>query len=642
LERASEPWYVATIQQRYGRLSDAPLAAREEVIRIVGRRAAEYTEQFFKEARRLNALDDIVVRAKQVPAGAISSKAAAVRELLAGADVLSQHIDVLLASGRVDDAEQARKQLELVRRWLGARPPPPATPSPSRYVPTVVPAFEGNLARARASLASAEQILRTVPADAPSFSGAVGRSVIDGSALKASSVNWHATIDRTQKRNDWAGLLDDQKRPFEFKTHVDNFRTFRGVGGGIHFGNDASPSSEQTFAQSVLSYDVNRGALELSMPDGAVYVYVAPPDVTRSLYQFAAARRNAAISIGWSGTSHVRDRDQRSQSILLDPYFVDTRVGRDLILADTIPWTLDQATLPNGTINPIAGTFKRELAAYHAAQLAQTNTLLANIEPFRESDRSTWASQMSSTFLGIIVKTLLESDSKTAALATLTELSTRLNDEQQKTFSGLLTELTPSLSENTSKASREVASLAVVLSSRSGSTQDVALFRLWSAFELADETKGNRVTLDLARRRVAERAVAAVPVTSLAVLMDQPTQIVLQRGNRGVHGLGLVGSMKYRYATSRLEDGDAGVLRSARDAQGNVEAVEIQGLTAAANSGLAALEEAYRPLRAVAEYARIKAFLAWATANVGRVDLSALASVQPQSPAFRTPDALRR
>jgi hypothetical protein len=272
--------------------------------------------------------------------------------------------------------------------------------------------------------------------------------------------------------------------------------------------------------------------------------------------------------------------------------------------------------------DPIAKDFSAELSAYRTRQIAQAADLLKAVEPFRESEKSAWAERMSPTLWGALATALLATDSKTEATALLMKFVGNLEGEPKQTLQNLVEELVPKLPDDSSDAAREVTTLAVYFSSRAGGGQDVPMFQLWAAFELADELAQRKVSLEVARRSVATRAVNAVPVTALAVLMDQPTRVVLRTQEQGRYSLEFAGAMKYRYATSRLEEKSGDTLQGARDSEGNLEAVEIEGLTRVANLGLPALERAYEPLRAVAEYARIKAFLAWARSNVGRVDLS--------------------
>ena len=55
------------------------------------------------------------------------------------------------------------------------------------------------------------------------------------------------------------------------------------------------------------------------------------PSTLKALYRFAASHRNAAISI--------EGVDDKTETVRLDPSFVDTQVGRELIAADLVPPT---------------------------------------------------------------------------------------------------------------------------------------------------------------------------------------------------------------------------------------------------------------------------------------------------------------
>ena len=84
------------------------------------------------------------------------------------------------------------------------------------------------------------------------------------------------------------------------------------------------------------------------------YAPTIDPNSLKALYRYAASERNAAVSMSMSKEA------QLYRVIRLDPAFVDTSVGRDLIAADLIGWDMKEATLPDGSKNPFSLTFSRE------------------------------------------------------------------------------------------------------------------------------------------------------------------------------------------------------------------------------------------------------------------------------------------
>jgi hypothetical protein len=171
---------------------------------------------------------------------------------------------------------------------------------------------------------------------------------------------------RLPDRPHWGGWTrpnttsSDPHHFYDFATEVVDFKSKHSVGGGIHFGNTAQACSALDPSNLVLRYSRRSRLLSLQRPDGFSYTYDRPVDaqVLKSLWRFVSAdngKRNMAVSIGWIGAA---ERNTGSSSpVLLDPYLVDTTVGQDLVLADSIPFQLDQANLPNGS--PCAGINRR-------------------------------------------------------------------------------------------------------------------------------------------------------------------------------------------------------------------------------------------------------------------------------------------
>jgi hypothetical protein len=138
---------------------------------------------------------------------------------------------------------------------------------------------------------------------------------------------------------------------------------------------------------------------------------------------------------------------------------------------------------------------------------------------------------------------------------------------------------------------------------------------------------------DLSAEQLASEFLDALPNTTLAVLIDEPTTISLS-GDQLI----LRGDMRYRYATSEIVVIPGGVLMGRSLPKGMSQVRELRELTQLANNALPRLAALYQPLERTMRYARIVAFLRWSRGK-GRllaVDFSSLAAY-PASDRLRTP-----
>jgi hypothetical protein len=126
--------------------------------------------------------------------------------------------------------------------------------------------------------------------------------------------------------------------------------------GGISIGNVAEPDSGLKLRAYLLTYDLARKSILLKGPGDAEILYppAIEPNVLKAVYRYAASGRNAAVSMSFSKSGALY------RVIRLDPAFVDTAVGRDLIATDLIGWDLDKSTLPDGGPNPFASDFSHQ------------------------------------------------------------------------------------------------------------------------------------------------------------------------------------------------------------------------------------------------------------------------------------------
>jgi hypothetical protein len=252
----------------------------------------------------------------------------------------------------------------------------------------------------------------------------VARSKLTPEMNWSGAGQWEKDITRLpDSEANWEGRLKtaeaggSKKSPFDFEREVWQFKSFRSVGGGIHFGatgHRAGPSLKGY----VLRYDLKRQ--ELVLTGAGAGRGAAPtvfrlrgvtPEVLKPLYQFVAAGRNAAVSIGWgmerTASPFSRSRDQ---AVLLDPFLVDTPVGRDLVLADTIPWAYHTKKIGPATFYEAFGKLKDQSDSETGKLLDE---VFQNPEPYRASAVNDWALKHPEEFgegvLGILSRAVLES-----------------------------------------------------------------------------------------------------------------------------------------------------------------------------------------------------------------------------------------
>jgi hypothetical protein len=341
--------------------------------------------------------------------------------LLAAKQKLHRAADTIAA--RVATAENDRyvdvdpKRWELIVGWFGSSgrdppstgaavgPPHPKTPSGAGGAEFLFSSVElerdfielaATLESAEASLKAAEAITARsiIP---PLVGNEKGRALADRQKWSNGNFSFERMIVGTESRTlnrypedlrDWAGFSDSNKKPFDFNRYVKNFTNFRGVGGGIHFGETAIPEDGADLAVkkgAALSYDSKTGMLSLKLSAGRSYFYgPVAPRVLKALFTYvkSAPGINLAVTIGATGDRRVT-REKNRTPILLDPHFVDTEVGQDLYLADTVPWVLDQPTLPNGRSNPATEDFRTANQARMSEERLQTDRIADILGPIQ-------------------------------------------------------------------------------------------------------------------------------------------------------------------------------------------------------------------------------------------------------------------
>jgi len=217
-----------------------------------------------------------------------------------------------------------------------------------------------------------------------------GRLIASEVALQKAGVDFKRfDIDNSTTRlpepySTWEGRLDANGKPFPYE-EVKKPKTFRVVGGGIHFGETAELSGSIDLREAALVYEPAKGLIIRDGKSGTEWVIDNSLDPTglKALYRFAASGRNAAISIGWGTEAlSVVETDRTGEPVLLDPYLVDTKVGQDLILADNIPWDLGKGRLPNGKPISFAEKFNQLSLDYSADDRNKLTNFVSAIKPF--------------------------------------------------------------------------------------------------------------------------------------------------------------------------------------------------------------------------------------------------------------------
>ena len=194
---------------------------------------------------------------------------------------------------------------------------------------------------------------------------------------------------RLPSRPDWTGWTKPRQNAaastefYDFRREVTAPKTRAPIGGGIHFGSTAVTCSAMgDVSQLVLRYGGEARQLVLSGPDGsALTLESVDARVLKALWRFVSAdggKRNMAISIGWTGVEGTL-MSSTEEAVLIDPFLVDTAVGRDLFLADSIPWALDQAELPNRRTNPTHPAFAERQRARQARRTQKLEALTKQI-----------------------------------------------------------------------------------------------------------------------------------------------------------------------------------------------------------------------------------------------------------------------
>ncbi len=534
------------------------------------------------------------------------------------------------------------------------QPPRPVDPqSGVRAIPLALTDahFTSNLNNARKSLEELKSSLANVQTTPEVVGASQGRLTVKEENVWRGKLDYsRQPLDKVETRlpknlQTWRGLVNPTtNKPYPFKTDVKVFKSFDAVGGGIHFGDEASPRPPINLSEYVLTYDEGEQALVLQGPGDNKYLYgpVSPREL-KALYRFASSEQNSAISVGWAGALNVVEEGTSAagSAVLLDPAFVDTPVGQTLFEADTIPWELHHE-LPGGIPNPFADDFKKAYGEYKKHSINLLLPLFNSAVKFEDRPAAFWQGVFNDrNTLDFFVLALISTDDLQQAKAAYL----RIAEVDGQALLLRRPSVTAKTREKINKYLEEVSRRVELLDRlhAQGVTRTDMLHGLSSLMVAKDGVEMKWVTLwgalqkssqpNLSAEQLASSFLEALPNTALAVLMDEPTTIAL-----GGDQLILRGDMRYRYATSEIVVTPGAVLVGRSLPQGMSQVRELRELTQLANHALPRLAALYQPLERTLRYARIVAFLRWSRGK-GRllaVDFSSLAAY-PASDRVRTP-----
>ena len=443
----------------------------------------------------------------------------------------------------------------------------------------------------------------------------------------------------------WRGPINPiTNKPYIFKTDVKVFKSFDAVGGGIHFGDEASPRPPLNLSEYVLTYDEGAQALVLQGPGDNKYLYgpVSPREL-KALYRFARSEQNSAISVGWAGALDAAEEPTREagSSVLLDPAFVDTPVGQTLFEADTVPWKFDHE-LPGGIPNPFAADFKQAYGEYRQQSVNLLLPLFSAVVKFEDRPAAFWQTVFNepNTRDYYVLALISTSDLQQAKDAYL-----RIARVDGHNLLLRQPGISAKTREEIKKYLKDVSRWIEIFDAghAQGFTRTDMLRGLANTMIATGNVEMKWVTLwgalvksrqpNFSAEQLARSFLSALPNTTLAVLMDEPTTISLS-GDQLI----LRGDMRYRYATSEIVVTPGGVLVGPSLPKGMSQVRELRELTQLANHALPRLASLYQPLERTLRYAQIVAFLRWSRGKgkLLAVDFSSLAAY-PASDRVRTP-----
>lgn len=737
LTKRSQARLVSLVSTQFTDANTVPLKLREDIRVIQAGNLEAYASRLEAAAKQYQRASNKLSKSSAAEPEALNANRKVRARLTGATQEFAEMVDAAAAYAETPKAIQQHKQrLSAMFSFGGGDPPDPTAPT----VPTeprrpsggggravwsedllrvakanlttgVSPRFERNMYFLEAGLNELQVMLEAqdtlvakVDVAPPKYATERGRRIYEPSKIVLTSLGepkWTGIspkLDTPRLRErfqDWEGRFKEvkvgeriQRRPYDFRTEVKNPKTFKAVGGGIHFGEVAT---ENSIPANLFSLKYWNNELFFVDGEGKKYLVDAAqgmdPITIKALYRFASAdagKRNAAISIGW-GTERQSDQERRLEreegagdAILLDPYFVDTPVGQDLILTDSIPWRFDEKNLPNGTEIGFHSRFGEAQEAYFAERRKTLGPIFENIEALTKNNRPEWMAMLESTqaigkakkvflrrtFLSNVQSIVPSATANTAAedyrkwskdrilqnsnipndqglnfeqkselnrlvKNGLQELVTSINDEFDK-------QVTPLTDSDEPENEALLPSVNFLMNNLlQGGRCPTKVVRFWGEALLAKSLDSPE--LGLTASMLPDLLLSRVASTTLAMLYDEHVELVVEG-----ESVALVTQMKYRYATTAFSLNAEDVVVG-HDADPDQDVETIDSLTTIANTHLADVSDLYPPLQRTSRQAAVAALFRWANQQVEDdellLDLSELAGVPSRdSTRFPTPD----
>ena len=597
-----------------------------ELDRHLGELAVEgWRARIGQFAQRAESLKAIRLKASQViddvaPPEFGRYLAGATVELTRSADRIRAGLDGLPASA----AESAAELKRAVDKALLAAAPqswPAGDPKAPRPPPSGTPRPFGDPELIRADLRIREAI-QQVAALKPSIPMADNRPYVAIESASGAPPIRGSRGNRPALKT-WA--VDGKVVSYQ---DIASLKSIKALPGGVALGQKAAVTGD--WRAYTLVYSSAERRLKLVGPDGALNFSRVAPERLKAAAVFAKSGGAVAVSIGLSPQQADRDRPS---TVFLDPALRDTQVGRDLIEADRLPWSLEDRTLPSGAPTP-AAVYERMAAPLKAVRdtvMASfpVNAVLSDLAKDRELLKNGTASQLleqisflqpKATVLDLIIHAVLDAEETAASrrhkfdlLATTvfgidaSDANPTTEDKQRRTA---VMQLINALPRPRTQAVASLMSLAV--DRQGGLIKWNTLEPLALSFAAVDIRRPRDLTL-LARQIIYE----AVDFRQLSLMTDESVEV-----RRNGSDLDVSARLQIRYVHGSIIANDEGLSTSDR-ANDSPQAGQE------ATRAIPELEPVYLPLRAAREHAGWIAVMRWAFApgNVAAVDLADLASV---------------
>jgi len=716
----AESQFLQLVSYRFPNLDTMPQGLRNDVASVLKRGLSTSVEEAINLFERYRGISDKLARSTVAAPGDLIN---IYHESQTSLAAIVFHLDKAIAQAKTfnaDVAELSGKYKRLVTLlpsdpgWAPAALAPAAAElSLRRYqvgFEKEMRSVERFIIKATSQLEAAHVQADTLDTDPVKFAQAKGRlTAREADLLEGTNSLTSVPLDTTKSRlsEDWAGRLDKDGQPYSF-ADVKEPKRFDALGGGIHLGETANKEGGESAQSALLTYEPDNGLILRDPKSGKQWVVVGKEiDATtlKALYRFVAAGRNAAVSIGWGNereTSSDRDAREDESKVLLDPYLVDTSIGQDLVLADLIPWRLDEPTFPMGRPSPFNKTFSELSKAYSIPALHKLRGFVGEINPYKAEDRMEWVARIEAAQVPAPVKALWKFDSVDEALREYIENEknalrtnllisfierTRTDPKFRQQWSRL------SRQERLSLMSKEVDEKAATESAKSedatkkgwkqlpaeiSEAREVALELVMNS-TMSKPDAANRVIVEcwIAIQRAKfklEDEIGATLLefsnpTALEALLDEkvnfilaiellrfsnPVTLAILLDDKVAFSLAADGgvtfstAMRYSYVTSFVEVTDKHVGMGHSPADPSIDVNPLSELTSLVNAHFTELMNDYPVLQRIKRYAEIAAFFRWAKkaeaeGELALIDLGNLGTIPANDRInFPTVDSLQR